>query len=184
MSIKETIRSRRSIKQFNGEPVSEKEVLSVLEDAVWAPNHGVREPWRFVVAADDGKARLLDILKEQTIGPKWKDMQQDEVAKAMQKFTNVGAFVFVIVPEDARQKERLEDFAAASALIQNAQLLAWEMGIGTCWKTPVFLDHPKFREALHVHRGERIVGMLQFGHFDIVPKGKERTPIEEKITRL
>ena len=54
----------------------------------------------------------------------------------MKKFKDPGAVVFVIVPEDARQKERLEDYAAASMFVQNIMLLAWDKGIGTCWKTP------------------------------------------------
>lgn len=37
----------------------------------------------------------------------------------------------MIVPEDPRQKERLEDYAAASSFLQNMQLLAWDKGIGS-----------------------------------------------------
>jgi len=76
----------------------------------------------------------------------------------------------------------LEDYAAASTLIQNAQLLAWDRGIGSCWKTPAYIEDPKIREVLGVKSGERIISMLQFGYFDEVPKGRERTPVEEKIT--
>jgi len=100
----------------------------------------------------------------------------------MKKFTGPGAVTFVIVPEDARQKERLEDYAAASMFIQNVQLLAWDKGIGTCWKTPGFLDNPKFREELGVKPGERIISMLQFGYFDEIPKAGKRKPLDEIVT--
>ena len=41
----------------------------------------------------------------------------------MKKFTGPGAAAFVIVPEDARQKERLEDYAAASMFVQTRSFL-------------------------------------------------------------
>ena len=179
--LKTIIQERRSIKKFNGKPVGASVITELLETAAWAPNHGNREPWRFVVAAEGGLETIRNTLKECTI-PKWNTLSPEELEPKIAGFKLPGAFVFVIVPEDPRQKERLEDFSAASALIQNAQLLAWEKGIGTCWKTPAWIDAPKFREAIGVKPGERILAMLQFGYYDELPKAKERTPIEEKIT--
>ena len=72
----------------------------------------------------------------------------------------------------------------ASTFIQNMQLLAWDRGIGSCWKTPGFLDNPKFREALKVQPGERVIAMLQVGYFDEVPKGKERKQAADIVTIL
>lgn len=183
-SIAQIIRERRSIKRFNGELVDEAEIVALLEDAVWAPNHGKREPWRFVIAAGEGRERLLEVLQEVSIGVKALEMSPEALEKAMDKFTKPGAYLFVVVNEDARQKQRLEDFAAASTLVQNFQLLAWEKNIGVCWKTPAFIDDPKFREKLGVKLGERIIGMIQIGRFDEVPAPKERTPVEEKLTRF
>lgn len=181
LSVREAIISRRSIKNFNGQPVDAEKVMSILQDALWAPNHGHRNPWRFVVAANQEYSKLLEVLREFGV-PKWKELTDEELEKQMKKFSGAGAVVFVIVPEDVRQKERLEDFSAASALIQNAQLLAWDQGIGTCWKTPPFLDNPKFREELGLAPGERIMSMLQFGFFDETPKARERKPLEELVT--
>ena len=68
--LKTIIQERRSIKKFNGQPVAAADVTAVLEDATWAPNHGNREPWRFVVAAENGLTAIRETLKECTI-PKW-----------------------------------------------------------------------------------------------------------------
>lgn len=58
MSVAKTIRDRRSIRTFNRTPVSRELVFQLLNDAVWAPNHGLREPWRFVfVENESGKER-------------------------------------------------------------------------------------------------------------------------------
>ena len=181
LSVREAIIGRRSVKNFNGQPVDLENILSVLEDARWAPTHGLRNPWRFIVAANKEYVKFQDVLKEYGI-PKWKELSEEELEKQMKKFRTPGAVVFVVVQEDVRQKERLEDYAAASALIQNAMLLAWDQGIGTCWKTPPFIDNPKFREELGVKTGERIISMLQFGYYDDIPKGRMRTPLEDIVT--
>ncbi|MFF2753278.1 nitroreductase [Psychrobacillus sp. NPDC058041] len=181
LTVRDAIVQRRSIKQFNGQPVERETLLAILEDGIWAPNHQLRQPWRFVIACGKEQVELYDVLKEFAI-PKWKELSEDDLEKQMKKYTAPGGYVFVIVPEDARQKERLEDYAAASMLVQNVQLLAWDRGIGSCWKTPGFLDNPKFREALGIKPGERIISMLQVGYFDEMPKPKPRKSVEELIT--
>lgn len=181
LSVREAIVTRRSIKNFNGQPIEPEIIPEIIEDAVWAPNHGNRNPWRLIVAADEQYTQLLEVLKEFGVA-NWKQLSDEDLEKQMKKFSTASAAVFVIVPEDVRQKERLEDYAAASILMQNMQLLAWDRGIGTCWKTPPFIDNPKFRERLNVQAGERIIGMLQFGYFDMLPKATPRKTNEEIIT--
>lgn len=181
LSVRDAILQRRSVKVFNGQPVERDTLMTVLEDAKWAPNHGNREPWRLVVACGRELTELHTVLREFGVA-KWKDLSEDDLAKQMKKFVTPGAYAFVIVSEDVRQKERLEDYAAVSSYIQNAQLLAWDLGIGACWKTPPFIDAPKFREALGVKKAERIISMLQFGYFDEMPKAKPRKSVEEFVT--
>lgn len=181
LTVRDAIIQRRSIKLFNGQPVEREMLLSILDDAVWAPNHQLRQPWRFIVACGKELDDLYSVLKEFAL-PKWKELSEEDLEKQMKKFTNPGGYVFVVVPEDARQKERLEDYAAASMLVQNVQLLAWDRGIGSCWKTPGYLDNPLFRKALGVQPGERIISMLQVGYFDEMPKPKERKGVEDLVT--
>lgn len=57
-------------------------------------------------------------------------------------------------------------FSAASALIQNLQLLAWEREIGVVWKTNEYNWSTKFRKAAGVKPGEKVVGTLHMGYFD------------------
>jgi len=181
LTVRDAIIQRRSIKLFNGQPVDREMLLSILDDAVWAPNHQLRQPWRFIVACGKELDDLYSVLKEFAI-PKWNELSEEDLEKQMKKFTTPGGYVFVVVPEDARQKERLEDYAAASMLVQNVQLLAWDRGIGSCWKTPGYLDNPKFRKVLGIQQGERIISMLQVGYFDEMPKPRERKGVEDLVT--
>lgn len=77
----------------------------------------------------------------------------------------------------------MEAHGAASAFIQNFQLLAWEQGIGVVWKTSAFLYEPDFCRRIGVQDDEYIVGYLQAGYYEAkaVPKAKARTDIKERL---
>ncbi len=52
MEALEAIHTRRSIRRFTGEPVSEETVKTLLAAAMAAPSAGNQQPWHFVVARD------------------------------------------------------------------------------------------------------------------------------------
>lgn len=179
MSIASIIRERRSIKKgYKPDPIPEELVLELLNDAVYAPNHGLREPWRFLFVSSEKKADFIERMM-----PAFAADQQE---KRRGLFSEPSAFLIVIMNEDPRQKQWEEDFCATSALIQNFQLLAWEKDLGVVWKTnPHNLD-PKARQILGVQPGEKIVGFLHLGFFDRAeaPQAAPRTPAEQKFSRF
>lgn len=124
----------------------------ILDDAVWVPNHGLREPWRFIFISSEEKERFAEKLV-QTFP---REMQENR----RHYFNQPSAYLIVIMPEDSRQKQREEDFGAVSCLIHNFQLLAWERKLGVVWKTNPHIYDPKVRKLLGVAAGEKIVGFL------------------------
>lgn len=81
-------------------------------------------------------------------------------AKRKEYLSSVPLTVVVVIPEDPRQREWDEDFAAASALVQNFQLAAWERGVGTIWKTDPYIYAPEFRSKIGVKPGEKVIAMI------------------------
>jgi nitroreductase len=57
----QTIFSRRSIRKYTNEPVSEADVKTLLETAMAAPSASNNKPWHFVVVTERG---TLDVLAE------------------------------------------------------------------------------------------------------------------------
>lgn len=49
------IRERRTVRKYNKKEISDELILELLDDAVWAPYHSVREPWRFILFKDEGR---------------------------------------------------------------------------------------------------------------------------------
>ena len=178
-TIEQVIRSRRTIKRFKEDPISLDVIRELLDIAIWAPNHKMREPWRFIAFVDEGKKQLIEALKqEKEQGRAPRPMKPE---KEQQMYT-VPAFIVVVMPVDPRQAIFEEDFAAVSALIQNFQLAAWNRGIGTLWNTDQAIYSPTFHEAIGVKPGEKVCAIIQVGYPEMTPKSRERTPLEDKLT--
>jgi nitroreductase len=179
VSISKVIRERRSIKKgYKPDAVPEELVLKLLNDAVYAPNHGLREPWRFLFVSTEKKEAFIERMLP-VFAP---ELQQGR----RELFSAPAAFLIVIMKVDPRQKQWEEDFGATSALIQNFQLLAWERGLGVVWKTNPHNWDPRTHQVLGVQPGEKIVGFLHLGFFDPadVPNPAPRTLAEQKLTRF
>ena len=58
MDVLDTIESRRTIFRFKPDPVPKEAVEKVFGYGIWAPNHHVTEPWRFVVLGEQTKLKL------------------------------------------------------------------------------------------------------------------------------
>jgi nitroreductase len=66
-AVAETIRQRRTIKQFLPRSVPRAVLQELIELAVWAPNHRLTEPWRFYVLDGAARDRLGEIAAQITV---------------------------------------------------------------------------------------------------------------------
>ncbi|MGD6780268.1 nitroreductase family protein [Sutcliffiella horikoshii] len=174
-SLAQIIRDRRSIKAgYSNKEVTQETVLELLDDAVWAPNHGLREPWRFIFVSSSEKNGFVEKLV--------KTFPQEMQENRRNYFNQPAAFLIVVMEEDPRQKQWEENFGAVSCLIQNFQLLAWEKKLGVVWKTNPHIYDPKVHKILGVQPGEKIAGFLHMGYFEQVPPKRERKSAESKLT--
>lgn len=167
----ELIQQRRTIRKFKSDPIAINTIKELLNIAVWAPNHHLREPWRFILFVDDGKQLLVDAIVQNAL--KKKDPE---------RFLAVPAYLAVTMNEVDRQKEREEDMFATAAMLQNFQLAAWERGIGMVWLTEPFTYQPAFRKSIGVRPEEKLIGLLKIGYPEEIPPAKPRTAAEDKLT--
>jgi Nitroreductase len=174
----ELIRGRRTIRQFKDDPVPFELLLELMNVANWAPNHGLREPWRFILFRGEARsvfaeAVFLTMSAEETL-------KYGEQRKA--DYATIPYHLIVVMKEDPRRKQWDEDYGAACSWIQSFQLAAWERGLGVVWKTNPYVYSPKFREAVGVREGEKAVGVLHVGYPANVPAPRPRTAAEERLT--
>ncbi|WP_339324985.1 nitroreductase [Paenibacillus sp. FSL W8-0194] len=173
--LAQIIRERRSVKTgYKDDPVPQELVLELLNDAVYAPTHKLREPWRFIFVPTDAKPFFAIEMAQH---------YPDEMFEYRVKYFNEPAAYLIVVMTDAEnEKQRDEDYGAVCSMIQNFQLLAWERGLGSVWKTNPHIYDPNVKEALGIQPDEKIAGFLHLGFFHEAPEGQPRTPAEEKFT--
>jgi nitroreductase len=181
--IIETIRERRTIQEFNGDPISKELLFALLEDAVWAPFHSKKEPWRFILFVGDGRRAFA----EAVLSTRPSEFVAKHGSQMREAYcSQTPAHLIVVMKANLPQKAWEEAFAASAALIQNIQLLAWEQGIGVVWKTSPYNENPEFLAAVGVTSEEKVVGTLHLGYFDpkATPDPKPRTSARELLTLI
>jgi len=136
---------------------------------VYAPNHKMREPWRFILL--EGKEKYafshqyLDALNEDV---------RIKTEPSVSKIFSAPLLVIVVMPKNRNFRDEIEDMEANAALIQNYMLLATEEGLATAWKTPLFSETDLFKEMIGVTSDEIIIGLIMTGYSDERIEAKPR----------
>lgn len=165
MNLPDLIRTRRTVEKFAPTPLDPAQLVDWLDTAVYAPNHHLTEPWRFVVLVGAGvhryaeARRTLQMEKMKLDDP---DVREQAGQGTYQKFAVVPAYVFAIQQLADDEETRDEDYAALSAIMQNFLLLTWDAGVGTAWKS--YKDHPLVRDLLDLQPNERVIGIIHIGY--------------------
>ena len=107
-----TILNRRSVRKYNGKPVSEENIQILLESGNSAPSAKFRMPRHFIVLQD--RAKLDDIQKNH------------QYAKFFDKVT-----LAIIVCGDMERSTYCADDCAAAT--QNILLAATSLELASCW---------------------------------------------------
>jgi nitroreductase len=177
-------KQRRTIYQFSSQPVASDALDDCLEAAIWAPNHGLTEPWRFFVIGEQTRAMLKTIYaqtranKRAAVGS---EAYQSLYQQALQRFDGFPAMVFVAQLRDANQLVEQENYAACACAIQNFQLAAWEQGLGVQWSTGPIVQDPATYQVLGVSSEQMtLIGLLYVGYPECIPN-QRRQPLAQVV---
>jgi nitroreductase len=168
MDLFEAIKGRRSIRVFKGKEVSAEEVLSLIDAGRWAPSAGNIQPWEFIVVRGSGTKRAL---AEAALG---------------QGFVGEASVVIVVCADEHRSSQGygirgkllycIQDTAAA---LQNIHLMAYSLGLGTCWVGA--FNEEEARRILGIPWGIRPVAMVAVGYPAEAPEPPRRRPLSEAV---
>ena len=171
MDALEAILSRRSCRNFTGEPLRDGDLERLLEAMRWAPSAGNCQPWKFYVVMNPEAKRAL-------------------VRAALgQEFIAEAPVVFVVCADPDRSGSRygergrslycLQDTAAA---VENLLIAATAMGYGSCWVGA--FDEEAVQRVLRLPEGLRPVAIVPVGPGRKETRRTGRRPLEEVIERI
>jgi 5,6-dimethylbenzimidazole synthase len=185
MEFKEFVKSRRSCRAFEPDPVPEDQLAAILEAGQWAPSPMNALPWEFIIITEaEAKAQIRKVSEaaKQAVldnnGPGF-------AAKYDMSFLEQAPVIIAVVFDPS--KKGLGDFfnqkhgalQAASACVQNMMLAAAEYGLGTLWFT--WFDPNKMRTALNIPGHLEIAAVIPLGKPKVAIKAPPRK--EPKVHR-
>lgn len=187
IDILKAIKERRSTHAFKEQEVGHEVLEEIFTYASYAPTHYMKEPWHIKLYQEKGKDALVAaiIASYQRIGM----LKKDDDPKTIKMIASMTDFLLAI-PHHAVIYFKMEDtpiryeedYAAVCAFIQNAQLAAWEYGVGMLWTITPFMHDPGFSEAIGLDHDEmKIAAVMQIGYPEKVSRNKGRAPIKQKL---
>jgi nitroreductase len=186
MDVLEAIRTRRTIFKFKSGGVAKDAIEKIFEAGLWAPNHHLTEPWRFVVIGEETKeilAQRNSVIQEANAA----EVASDEARKTLKKagyakFMSKPTIIAVACLQDGDEVKNREDYAATCCTMQNVQLAAWAEGVGMQWSTgPITLEEDTYKLLRIDSEKEYIIGFFYTGYPDEIPEPR-RKPLEEVMS--
>ena len=184
--VSRLIRTRRSIypAMYSGEPVPDEIIEEMLENANWAPTHGLGEPWRFVIFKGAGLKTLAEFQSNlyKTRSEKAGNFQEMTFEKLAKK-PLLASHIIAIGMErpEAKKFPEIEEVEAVACAVQNMYLTATAHGVGCYWGSGGITYWDEAKEFFGLGEDDRLLGFMNVG----MPKGNwpegRRTPIEDKI---
>lgn len=166
--VTQLIRHRRSIKpvDMDGTRSIEPDLLTeLIENATWAPNHGMTEPWKFHVFSGDARQRLAEGLRsiyQQTTPAA--EFREDKLKKMGENPLLAPVIVACVMERKGGAKiPELEEIEAVSCALQNLMLSATAAGLGSFWSSPPLLGTAEFQKWLGIQGEDRCLGLMYVG---------------------
>jgi len=136
------IKERRSIRAFQSKTIPENEIEMILEAGRWAPSASNRQPWQFLIIKS--KEMLEKVARVARYG----------------KFISEASFAVAIV---GKPRTSHNWYVIDTSLVSmNMMLMAWSLGIGTCWIGS--MNKEKAKQVLGLGVNDYLLTVLPFGY--------------------
>lgn len=184
--INRLIKNRRTItpEQFDPEQkVNDAIIQQMLENANWAPTHGLTEPWRFTVFTGDGLKKLAafqsSLYKQLTPPEEFKQAKFDKLFARPLKASHV---IAICMKRQEKEKiAEIEEIEAVACAVQNMQLTASAYGVGAFWSSGGITYKDAAKPFFGLLEKDRLLGFLYIGYpRKEWPEGK-RSDVGEKV---
>lgn len=175
--INDLIRSRRTIypEQFSERKVHKEIILNLLENARWAPTHGLTQPWFFKIFCNEGKKKFVDFHR-QNINEKF---NQQKFEKLKSRAERASAIIAVCMKRQETEKiPEIEEVEAVACAVQNMFLTATAHGIAFYWGSGGLTYSEEMKNFLGLKNKDKCLGFIFLGYPSEKLQKSQRRPVE------
>jgi len=161
VDVIEAIRTRRSVRQFRGQPVEDAKINRVIEAGRWAPSACNIQGAIFIVVKDEKRKKSL-------------------VEAGIGKLKNTPVGIFVLYDSRTNNREYSDHIQSGAAAVQNMLLTAHALGLGAVW----ICDLPpqkRMRELLGYPWYYTTIALIRLGYPSAEPRGVKRKHSLEEV---
>lgn len=162
MDTIEAIKTRRSIRGFTDEDISDEIIEQVLDAGRWAPSGLNNQAWRFIVVRSHDTRLALSKLTE--YGPTIK---------------SAPVLVVVFLDKD-HMYHYTKDVQSVGACIQNMLLALHSLGLGGVWLGEILKNKEKVNQVLGAPESYELMAVVASGH----PVRKDRVSERKALSHL
>ncbi len=155
MDIFEAIKGRRSIRVYKDRDVPEEVVKKIIDAARWAPSATNRQAWKFIIIKDpDVRSKIMKETTAYFVGkaPIW---------------------ILVLYCNRTDNIEYKDHLLSAAMAIQNMQLAAYSLGLGSCCVNNLPPRY-KLRKILKIPRSYDPISLVCLGYPEVIPQPLKR----------
>jgi nitroreductase len=172
LDLFETIASRHSYRAFEARPVARADVERLIDAARRAPSAMNAQPWRFHVATGATRTRVGEVLERTTV---YLDeylanlAAEDQTESAARFLTRLGGAPVVIAvsaPRVIEEMEQLNTLLSVGAAIENLQLAATALGLGSCNITVSYWVRDDLADVFEIGDDRYVVSVIALGYPD------------------
>jgi nitroreductase len=165
METIEAIKSRRSVRGFTEENVSDEILGQILEAGRWAPSGLNNQAWRFIIVRKpDSKAELSKLTE---YGPTIKN----------------APLLIVVFLDKEHMYHYVKDIQSTGACIQNMLLAIHSLGLGGVWLGEILKNKEKVNKVLEAPDSFELMGVVALGHPVSKKRDSERKELDQLVFR-
>ncbi len=181
--------ARRSVRHFGPGMPPRELIVRAIEGATYAPSGMNKQPWRFVIVANDAVkaemvarvSREIETILTLLAGDEYADKVAEYLRNYATLFRTAPVVINVLYREygqviaslldrsnlkypDNQEEAANPAMQSVSAAIENLQLGAQALGLATCWMTAPLFARKQLHELLEVESPWQLAAVIPIGY--------------------
>ena len=166
MELLEGIHTRRSVRDFTQEPVSEGAITEILRAGAWAPSGLNNQPWRFAIIRGEKRRRGLA-----------------QLTKYRRIIEEAPVSIAVFCDREAMYND-MKDHQGVGACLQNMLLAAHALGLGAVWLGEIVKSAAEVCALLGLPETMELMAVISVGHPARTNQRSTRKKLDDLILGL
>ncbi|MCL6471291.1 MAG: nitroreductase family protein [Firmicutes bacterium] len=189
MALEEAIFSRRTVRKFLPDPVPRELLEKVVRAGIAAPSPLNSQPWHIIVVAGKQRDDVVKIIRKfpayladiMALYPKEmsEHISMEHISNFAKNLGGAPAVIFITTPRKINKYAHKVDLISCAAVIQNIQLMAWSLGLGTVCLTSALWVETEIMAFLGL-KDHELVTVMPIGYRESDPEPTARS--DENVT--